>query len=96
MPPRGPFLTLAPDWVCEVLSPSTAALDRVRKPRIYAREGVGHLWLVDPAARTLEVLALREGEWVQRGAWSGDARVRAVPFDEVELELAALWLPEET
>lgn len=53
-----PFLTLAPDWVCEVLSPSTVRLDRVRKNHVYAREGVGHLWFVDPLAHTLEVFVL--------------------------------------
>lgn len=52
--PSAPFLTVAPQWVCEVLSPSTARLDRVLKSRLYAREGVVHLWLVDPLARTLE------------------------------------------
>jgi Uma2 family endonuclease len=92
--PRVPFFTLAPDWVCEVLSPSTAALDRVRKKRIYARQGVEHVWLLDPEARSLEVFRLHEGRWVERGAYSGDERVRAEPFEAIELELAALWLPE--
>jgi Uma2 family endonuclease len=89
--PTGPFFTLAPDWVCEVLSPSTEVLDRGRKRELYAREGVGHVWLVDPAARTLEVFQ-REGDtWVPLGTYSGEARVRAAPFEAVELELGALW-----
>jgi Uma2 family endonuclease len=82
---------LSPDWVCEVLSPSTAATDRVRKMPVYAREGVRHIWLVDPIAQTLEVCRRESGRWVQLGAWIGDAKVCAEPFDSFELELAALW-----
>ena len=92
--PRAPYFTQAPDWVCEVLSPSTAKLDRTRKREIYAREGIAHVWLVDPDMRTLEVFQLHEGQWVERGTWSGDARVRAEPFEALELELGALWPPE--
>jgi Uma2 family endonuclease len=92
--PRVPYLTLAPDWVCEVLSPSTAGLDRVRKKHIYAREGVEYVWLVDPVGRTLEVFQLQEGRWLELGSWSGNERVRAAPFDAIELELEVLWLPE--
>jgi Uma2 family endonuclease len=92
--PREPFFTLVPDWVCEVLSPSTAALDRIRKKRIYAREAVQHIWLVDPAARTLEVYRLHEGHWLELGSWSGGERVRAEPFEALELELDSLWPPE--
>ncbi len=92
--PSEPFLTLAPDWACEVLSPSTARLDRVTKNRVYAREGVAYLWFVDPLARTLEVFGLRDGLWAELGAYEGTERVRAEPFDAVELELEALWAPE--
>ncbi|QDE80523.1 MULTISPECIES: Uma2 family endonuclease [Myxococcus] len=92
--PDTPYFTLSPDWVCEVLSPSTAALDRSRKKRIYAREGVGHVWLVDPQARTLEVFRLSGGQWLEQGTWSDDERVRAEPFEALELELGVLWLPE--
>lgn len=82
---------LAPDWVCEVLSPGTAARDRADKLPLYAKSGVAHAWLVDPLVQTLEVLR-REGErWVLLGAFRDDARVRAEPFDAVELELALLW-----
>src|SRR5262245_65971585 len=64
-----PYLTLAPDWACEVLSKSTESIDRGAKLRIYAREGVAHLWLIDPLRQTLEVLALdRGGRWVERGS----------------------------
>ena len=90
-PPRGPYITLAPDWVCEVLSPATARLDRVAKMPLYAREGVGHLWLIEPLAKTLEVYRLRGAHWVVLGSYGGAARVRAEPFEAVEIALAALW-----
>ena len=84
--------TLAPDWICEVLSRSTAAIDRADKMEIYAREGVSHAWLVDPIAKTLEVYRRQESNWLRLGIWRDDAAVRAEPFDAVELELAALWI----
>ncbi|MDC0707808.1 Uma2 family endonuclease [Stigmatella sp. ncwal1] len=92
--PRVPYFSLVPDWVCEVLSPSTAGLDRVRKKHVYAREGVEFVWLVDPIGRTLEVFQLRDGRWLELGAWSGEESIRAPPFDAISLELGALWLPE--
>lgn len=88
-----PYFDLAPDWVCEVLSDSTRKLDRTKKIPIYARSGVSHVWLVDPIARTLEVLRLdppRE-KYVIIDAWADDARVHAEPFDAIELDLAVLW-----
>ncbi len=92
--PGGPFLTIAPDWVCEVLSPSTAGIDRVRKLAVYARENVRHPWLVDPAARTLEVLRREAGGWFLVRAFAGEDRVRVEPFDSIEFDLGALWLNE--
>jgi Uma2 family endonuclease len=90
--PREAFFTLAPDWVCEVLSPSTARLDRVKKLSIYAREGVGHAWLVDPVLETLEVFR-RQGEaWFLVLTAGGDDIVRAEPFDAIELTLTGLWI----
>lgn len=89
--PEEAFFTLAPDWVCEVLSASTAALDRGRKLAIYAREGIPHCWLVDPIAHTLEVLQLEGGRWVILATHVGAAAVRAVPFAELELPLGVLW-----
>jgi Uma2 family endonuclease len=86
-----PFFTLAPDWVCEVLSPRTAKIDRSDKLPIYAREQVAHAWLVDPLARTLEVMRREGSRWLLVGVWSDEARVRAEPFDAIELELGALW-----
>lgn len=86
-----PFFTLAPDWACEVLSPSTEASDRARKLRIYAREHVSHVWLVNPIARTLEVLRRDGNQWRILAVHEQDARVRAEPFDAIELDLAILW-----
>ncbi len=84
-------ITLAPDWVCEVISASTEAIDRGRKRRIYRREGVSHLWLLSPELRTLEVYRLENGRWTEVETWEGDAVVRAEPFEAIELPLAALW-----
>ena len=52
------FFEIAPDFCCEILSPSTARLDRVRKLPVYAEHLVGHVWLVDPLAQSLEVFVL--------------------------------------
>jgi len=89
--PDRPWLDLAPDWVCEVLSPSTERLDRTRKLRVYAAAGVAHAWLVNPVARTLEILRLRDGSWTLVAAGSDFDVVRAEPFEAIELELARLW-----
>ena len=91
--PQTAHFELAPDWVCEVLSPSTERYDRDVKLPVYAREGVRHAWLVDPIERTLEVYELTRGRWELRAEHVGEELVRAVPFDAIELELAALWAP---
>ena len=89
--PDAAAFEIPPDWVCEVLSPSTAALDRTEKLPVYAREGVRHVWLVDPIEKILEVLRLDGGFWMLVTAASGERGVRAEPFDAIELELGALW-----
>jgi Uma2 family endonuclease len=91
--PDAPAITLAPDWVCEVLSPSTASLDRGKKLAIYARQGVAHVWLVDPQIETLEVFALSGSQWILLETFVADAVVRAEPFAAVELNLALVWPP---
>jgi Uma2 family endonuclease len=78
--PDTAFTALAPDWVCEILSPSTAMLDRAKKLAIYAREGVTHAWLIDPLARTLEVLRLDAGRWTILATHAGSDVVHAEPF----------------
>lgn len=89
--PRSAAFTLPPDWVCEALSPSTKVLDRKFKLPVYAREGVSHIWLVDPEQRTLEVLRLEEGRYTQVALHKGTSLVRAEPFEGLALELALLW-----
>jgi Uma2 family endonuclease len=89
--PDAAAFELAPDWVCEVLSPSTTATDRVEKMPIYAREQVAHVWLVDPIARTLESYRLEQARWVLIGTWRDDANVSTEPFSEFALELGSLW-----
>ncbi len=84
-------IDVAPDWVCEVLSPSTAKIDRAEKLEIYHRESVAHAWLVDPAARLVEIFRREAAGWLRVGVFAGDARVRAEPFDAIELPLASLW-----
>jgi Uma2 family endonuclease len=84
---------IAPDWICEIVSPRTAALDRVRKLPLYARYGVLFAWIVDPDARSLEVYRAHDGRFSLEAAYEGDARVRAEPFEAVELNLGAFWLP---
>lgn len=82
---------VAPDWVCEVISPRTERVDRGKKMRIYRREGVGHVWLLSPLLRTLEVYRLERGLWVLLDTHEDDAKVRAEPFDAIELDLGAIW-----
>jgi Uma2 family endonuclease len=89
--PDAPFLDQAPDWACEVVSPSSGSIDRVAKMRIYARESVGHVWLVEPLQRTLEVFRLESGRWMVAGSHSGATIVRAEPFDAIEIDLRPWW-----
>lgn len=86
-------IDVVPDWVCEVLSPSNAAHDRIRKRRLYAAHGVAHYWLVDPVERTLEALRLVDGIWVDAGSFDHTAVAKIPPFDAVELEVARLFPP---
>lgn len=94
--PDEPFFTLPPDWVCEVLSPSTSSVDRMKKMPVYMREQVGHVWLIEPVTRTLEIFRREGDRWVLAGNYAGDQRIRAEPFEAVELELEVLWLPSKT
>lgn len=89
-----PFLTLAPDWICEVLSPRTASVDRVQKRRVYERERVAFLWHIDPMERLLTAYALDGAAYRELGTWGADDTVvRVAPFDAIELDLALLWAP---
>jgi Uma2 family endonuclease len=93
--PDAPFLTMAPDWICEVLSPGSGRFDRKRKMPLYGQAGVRNAWLVDPEERTLEVFRFIDGRWSLLGTFSDDERVRAEPFDAIELDLALLWADVE-
>lgn len=89
--PDAPHMRLAPDWICEVLSDSTEAVDRIRKMPIYLREGVTHAWLVSPKHRTVEVYRRSDAGWVIVGQYEGAQAVRAEPFEAIELQLGHLW-----
>ena len=89
--PDTAYVTLAPDWGCEVLSPSTRRLDLLEKRPTYAREGVGHLWLIDPTDRTLEAFELHEGQWLLIASAKDDDPVSIRPFDAITFSLADLW-----
>ncbi len=89
--PRDQRFEVVPDWVCEILSPSTESKDRQLKMPIYANYGVGFAWLVDPLRQTLEAFALEGDDWRLIGAWQGDETASIAPFEAVALELAGLW-----
>jgi Uma2 family endonuclease len=87
-----PYFTVVPDWVCEVLSPKTGRLDRVKKLPLYAANEVRHAWIIDPLQRSLEVFRNEGGRWFVIATHADQEVVRVEPFDAVPLELAALWL----
>jgi Uma2 family endonuclease len=89
--PDAAFLTVAPDWVAEVLSRATRRHDRAHKIPVYQRERVQHVWLIDPGAQLLEVLRLDGESYRLVGSHAGGEGVRAEPFEAIELDLAALW-----
>jgi len=88
--PEG-IISIAPDWLCEVLSPTTRAHDLKLKRPLYARAGVSWMWIVDVDARTLVASRLCDGKWLELGTWSDDDVARIEPFDAIELEHADLW-----
>lgn len=89
--PETAWFELAPDWLCEVLSPATARVDRVQKLPLYAAAGVRHVWLVDPALRTLEAYENQQGRWLQLGVFKDDDPVAIAPFEAFTLQLGKLW-----
>jgi Uma2 family endonuclease len=90
--PKAAWFEMAPDWVCEVLSPATARTDRVFKLPRYAAAGVAHCWLIDPDARTLEAYANQDGRWLLLGPWGGDDVASIDPFAAIPLSLSGLWV----
>lgn len=89
--PDAAAFELAPDCVCEILSPSTASIDRADKMPIYLHDGVSYIWLVDPLLQTLEAFKLEASAYRLLGVWKGSAAVRIEPFEALELEPSALW-----
>ena len=89
--PDTAFFEMPPDWICEVLSPSTVRYDRVEKREIYAKFKVPHLWFIEPDDRTLEAFELREGQWTLIASHADDDEIAVPPFDAVPFPLAALW-----
>lgn len=89
--PTTPQFHLAPDWVCEIVSPATARKDRVIKLPMYAAEGVRWAWLVDPDTRTVEAFANEAGRWMLLGNWVGDDAARIPPFEAAEFAMLNWW-----
>ncbi len=89
--PEGVGISVAPDWLCEALSPSTERFDRLLKMPRYAAAGVKHLWILDPIEHTLDVYGLAGTEWALLEQYAGEAIVSAPPFEAVAIELGALW-----
>ncbi|HEX7829729.1 MAG TPA: Uma2 family endonuclease [Thermoanaerobaculia bacterium] len=90
--PSAAALTIVPDWICEVLSPSNEIYDRRKKMPTYARHGVQWAWVVDPIERLIEVSRLTEGFWLNVGTYAGDETARMEPFEAIEIPLSRLWL----
>jgi len=86
------WISAAPDWVCEILSPNTLRTDKVKKMPIYAHHGVGHIWLIDPVAMTMDAFRLESGRWSLLASFSENDKVRAEPFQEIEINLGDLWV----
>lgn len=89
--PDASFITLAPDWICGLLSPSTRRFDLTEKRALYGTWGVGHLWHLDPQEELLEAFALRDGLWRLAGAVGGTDEVRLPPFEAIGFPLSPLW-----
>jgi Uma2 family endonuclease len=86
-------IDLAPDWVCEIVSPRDGGRDRVRKADLYLRSSVPFYWILDPTERTLEAFAARDGAWLRLGAWADDDSPRIPPFEAIEIDVGGLFPP---
>lgn len=94
--PSTPFFEIAPDWLAEILSPSTQRMDRTDKLKVYAQYGVGHCWYIDPIDKTLEVFARVGDKWQIAATFKDADQVAAPPFQALTFNLDALWEPEDT
>jgi Uma2 family endonuclease len=90
-PPSGPWTDIAPDWICEAISPGTARLDRMKKMPVYARENVQFAWMVDANRQSFDAFRLTDGRWVPYAEHVGNGIVRVEPFEAIEINLADLW-----
>lgn len=90
--PDAAWFELAPDWICEVVSPATARLDRLHKLPRYARHGIQWAWIVDPVVKGIEVYRLEQEHWSLLSTHEGSAPARVEPFDACEINLGALWI----
>jgi Uma2 family endonuclease len=88
-------IDVAPDWVCEILSPSNEGHDRITKADYYTTIGVPYYWLVNPSERILEAYELRDRLWVRTGAYGDTAVARIAPFEAIELDVGALFPPRQ-
>ena len=89
--PEAAYFELPPDWVCEVLSPSTARHDKISKIRIYAVNAIPYYWILDPINKILEVLILQGENYQTAMTFGENDKVSAPPFEEIELNLGDLW-----
>lgn len=89
--PDGHIFTVVPDWICEILSPSNMRNDRIKKVPQYAAHGVKHLWLVNPRDKLLETFRLENKHWVLIKTFGETEKVRAEPFEELEIDLGTVW-----
>ena len=86
------WVSIFPDWIAEILSPTTVRVDRIKKMAIYAEHGVPYLWFIDPIAKTLEIFRLEAGSWLLRSVFGENDKVRAEPFADIEIDLQNLWI----
>jgi len=85
-------LTVVPDWVCEILSPTTRRHNLLVKKPYYAKVGVPHHWIVDPVERTVTAYRLESGRWLELGVYRDNHEARIEPFDAVPLDITSWWI----
>jgi Uma2 family endonuclease len=83
-------ITVAPDWICEILS-TNKRNDLIKRKRAYHRHRVSHYWLVDPVDETLVAYRWHRDGYVEVVIAERDDRVRAEPFDTIELQVGVLF-----
>ncbi len=84
-------IRVVPDWICEILSPSTRRHNQLIKRPYYARIGVPHHWIIDLESRTLTAYKLQSNHWFELGIWSTETEARIEPFDAVPLDVSLWW-----